>query len=70
MTTNGVPEMSKLESKQHLRAVEKARKMVDRALKHYGEPTMTLAELRVAMDQELKGISLSELIIKERQSGW
>jgi hypothetical protein len=62
--------MNKLDSKQHLKAVAKATKMVDQALEKYGEPTMTLAELRVALDRELRGISLSELIIKERQSGW
>ncbi len=62
--------MNKLDSKQHLKAVAKATKMVDQALKKYGEPTMTLAELRAALDRELRGISLSELIIKERQSGW
>lgn len=62
--------MNKLNSKKHLKAVAQATKMAHEALKHYGEPTMTLAELRVAMDKELKGISLSELIIKERQSGW
>ena len=62
--------MNKLNSKQHLKEVAKARKMVAQALGHYGEPTMTLVELRAAMDKELKGISLSELIIKERQSGW
>ena len=62
--------MNKLDSKQHLKAVAKATKMVDQALKKYGEPTMTLAELRAALGRELEGISLSELIIKERQSGW
>ncbi len=62
--------MNKLNSKQHLKEVARATKMVDEALKKYGEPTMTLAELRAALDRELQGISLSELIIKDRQSGW
>ena len=62
--------MNKLDSKQHLKAVAKATKMVDRALKKYGNPTMTLAELRAALDQELPGVSLSDLIIKDRQTGW
>ena len=44
--------------------------MAHEALKHYGEPTMTLAELGAAMDKELKGISLSDLIIKDREAGW
>ena len=62
--------MNKLDSKQHLKAVAKATKMVDQALEKYGEPKMTLAELRAALAKELPEISLSELIIKERQSGW
>ena len=67
---NGVPAMNKLNSKKHLKEVEKATKMAHEALKHYGEPTMTLAELGAAMDKELKGISLSDLIIKDREAGW
>ncbi len=62
--------MNELNSKRHLKAVARATKMVDRALKQYGEPTMTLAELRAALDQELQGVSLSELIIKDREAGW
>ncbi len=53
-----------------VKEVAKATKMVDEALKKYGEPTMTLAELRAALDKELKGISLSEFIIKDREAGW
>ena len=62
--------MDELNSKRHLRKVAAATKMAKQALEHYGEPTLTLAELREALGRELKGISLSELIIKERQSGW
>ena len=62
--------MNELDSKHNLSKVAKAAKMVDKALKHHGEPTMTLAELRAALDRELKGISLSELIIRDRQTGW
>ncbi len=62
--------MDKLDSKRVLKKVAKARKMVDKALRKYGEPTMTLAELRAALDQELQGVSLSELIIKDREAGW
>ena len=62
--------MDKLDSKRVLKKVAKARKMVDKALRKYGEPTMTLVELRAALDQELQGVSLSELIIKDREAGW
>ena len=70
MTINGVPTMNELNSKHNLRKVAKATKMAKQALERYGEPTMTLAELRAALKQQLKGISQSELIIKEREAGW
>ena len=59
--------MNELNSKSHLKAVANATKMVDRALNAYGEPKMTLDELRAAMDRELGGESLSELILRDRQ---
>ena len=59
--------MDKLDSKRNLNKVARARKMVDKALRKYGEPTMTLAELRAAVHEELKGISLSEFVVKERE---
>ena len=62
--------MDKLDSKRQLNKVAKARKMVDKALRKYGEPTMSLAELRAALDRELQGVSLSELIIKDREASW
>lgn len=62
--------MNKLNSKKHLKEVARGRKLAYEAIKKYGEPTMTLAELRAALDKELKGISLSDLIIEDRQSGW
>lgn len=54
--------MSKLDSK--------ANKLAHKALERYGEPTMTLERLRAVVSEELKGISLSELVIQERQQGW
>ena len=62
--------MDELNSKRHLRKVAAATKMAKQALEHYGEPTMTLAELRAALDKQLKGISLSDLIVKEREARW
>ena len=59
-----------LYSKYNLRKVAAATKLAKQALERYGEPTMTLAELRAVMDQQLKGISLSDLIVKEREAGW
>ena len=62
--------MSKLDSKANMNKVAKATTLAHKALERYGEPTMTLEELRVIVSEELKGISLSELIIQERQQGW
>ena len=64
------PVKNKLNSKKHLKEVAKATKMVDDALKKYGEPTMTLAELRETLGKQLKGKSLSDMIIEDRKSGW
>ena len=62
--------MSALDSKRNLDKVARATKLAKKALEKYGEPTMTLAELRETLDEQLKGISLSDLIIEERQKGW
>lgn len=44
--------------------------MADKVLARYGEPTMSVEELRMSLDRELDAISLSELIVKERKAGW
>ena len=62
--------MSKLDSKANMNKVAKATKLAYKALERYGEPTMTLEQLRAVVSEELKGISLSELVIQERQQGW
>ena len=62
--------MSKLDSKANMSKVARATKLVDKALEQYGEPTMSLAELRELLNEQLKGISLSDLIVEERQKGW
>ena len=62
--------MSKLDSKANMNKVAKATKLAHEALERYGEPTMTLEQLRAVVSEELKGISLSELVIQERQQGW
>ena len=59
--------MSKLDSKANMNKVAKATKLGHKALERYGEPTMTLERLRAVVSEELKGISLSELVIQERQ---
>ena len=62
--------MSELDSKRTLAKVARATKLAHKALAQYGEPTISLAELRQELNKQLKGISLSDLIIEERQKGW
>lgn len=62
--------MHKLDSKPYADKVKKAGELADKALRHFGEPTMSLAELRAAVDRELQGLSLSEFILREREAGW
>ncbi len=62
--------MSELNSKRTRAKVAKATKLAQKALEQYGEPTISLAELRQELNKQLKGISLSDLIIEERQKGW
>jgi hypothetical protein len=62
--------MCRLDSKPYIDKVRRASELADKALAHYSEPVMSLEELRETLRRELKGISLSELIIKEREAGW
>jgi hypothetical protein len=62
--------MRKPDPTQYADAVKKAREAADRALRRYGEPTMSLTELRAAVDTELKAISLSKVILRERRAQW
>ncbi len=60
----------KLDVEPYADMVKRAGQAAIRALKRYGEPTLSLAELRTRLEKELKGVSLSELILKEREAGW
>jgi len=60
----------KLDSRVYADRVRKAGELADKALRHYGEPTMSLSELRTMIAKRLHGVSLGELIIKERKAGW
>ena len=62
--------MYKLDSTPYSGKVKRAQEAADRLLKRYGEPTISLAELHARLDSELHGISLTELILKEREAGW
>ncbi len=65
-----VAHMHKLDSRPYAERVNRAREAADRLLKRYGEPTMSVSELRARLARELKAISLTELILKEREAGW
>ena len=60
----------KLDSGAYADKVRKAGELADKALRNYGEPTMSLAELRTMIAKRLHGVSLVELVIKERKAGW
>ena len=61
--------MYKLDSKPYADKVKKAGEAADRALRRNGEPRMSLAKLRAALDKKLSS-SLTELILKEREARW
>ena len=65
-----VAHMYRLDSKPYADMLKKAGEAADGALQRYGQPTMSLAELRTRLDRELRDISLTELILKEREAGW
>jgi hypothetical protein len=65
-----VMHMYKLDTKPYANLTRKMQRLVDKALGQYGESKMSLIELRETVDRQLGGISLSEMIIKERQAGW
>ncbi len=65
-----VAHMYKLDSDPYADMLKKARERTARVLRRYGEPAISLAELRTRLDTELRGRSLSELILKEREAGW
>lgn len=65
---NKLTPVQKLDAKLNEPKIKAASELARRVLSHYGEPTMSLAELRAALDQRLGGVSLSELIIKDREA--
>lgn len=47
--------------------LSRTRQMILDATAHYGEPTMTLEELRAKLDEEMGDRNLSDLIIEQRR---
>lgn len=58
----------KLDVEPYAEMVKRAGQAATRALKRYGEPTLSLAELRTRLEKELRGVVLSELILKAASS--
>lgn len=68
--TGRMTHMYKLDSKLYADSVKNAGEAAGRALRSYGEPTVSLSELRARVNSELGTLSLAELILKERAAGW
>ena len=49
---------------------KRTREAADKALERYGEPDMSLVELRQILAERLPDFSLSDWLIKEREAGW
>jgi hypothetical protein len=59
----------KLHHRKPLRAAAgEALALADKALARYGEPNLSLDELRDELEKQIPGISLSELITREREA--
>lgn len=60
----------RLDSKACSAMFKRTRDAADKALERYGEPDLSLAEIRRILAQRLPGLSLSDWIIEEREAGW
>jgi len=56
-------------AKSHIDKVKKTGKVADIALDRYGEPTLSLFQLRTALDRQLRGTSLANTVIRDREAG-
>ena len=57
-----------LDTEPYLGMVRQARQSAKEALAEYGEPRVSLPELRQALDGLLAGQSLSEWLVREREA--
>ena len=64
----GTSTETRLDAEPYSSMVRETRELVDRALSKYGEPRISLAELRSRVDSQLTGISLTEVILEEREA--
>ncbi len=59
-----------LDSEPHAEEVRRARASVRRSLSRYRSPEMSREQLRALVDRALPDISLTEIILKERDASW
>jgi hypothetical protein len=67
---SGISSEKQIETKRLSNKVKKASDLAEKALKHYGEPTISLSELRNRISRQLQDTSLSDVILKDREAGW
>lgn len=60
----------KIDTVPYAAMAKQAGELADRALLRYGEPRMSLLDLRRHVDEQLQGTSLSECIVGEREAEW
>jgi hypothetical protein len=55
------------DSKHLLNKVKKANDLADKTLNHYGEPKLSLAELRIEVNRQLPANTLSDVVLENRE---
>ncbi len=60
----------KLDGDPYSGMVRKAGELAYLALERYGEPSVSVDELRAMVDKELGQVSLTELFLKDRDARW
>ena len=60
----------KVDGEPYTGLVRTAGELAYRALERYGEPSITVDELRAMVDKELGQVSLTELFLKDRDARW
>ncbi len=67
--TGKVKHMYELDSKSYMDSAARMGRLLDKVFGRYGEPKMSLEELRATLNRQLGKTSLTELVLKEREEG-
>ncbi len=62
--------LNRLDAGPYAEKSRKTHELVEKALAGYENPRVSLTELRKRLDKELRRLSLTEAVLKERESGW